>query len=99
MTFGGILLLIYGLMNTLACILMPLLSVSLDDDEFWDILIYPKLIRWLRETLSIPGTIIVTVLFTICFLPALIVDFVIYFAMLIAILLGGLFVLVFKRRD
>ena len=99
MTFWEILLLLYGIANMLGCIFLPLSCLSTAEDEFWDILIFPKLIRWLRESLNIIGTIIVTVLFTICFLPALIIDFAIYLIILIAILIGGIFVALFSRKD
>ena len=99
MTFWEILFILYGLINVISCILIPINCVSTAEDEFWDILIFPKLIRWLREGLNIIGTIIVTILFALFFLPALIVDFAIYSIMFVALLISYLFVEIFKRRD
>ena len=99
MIFWEILLLLYGIVNMLSCIFIPLNCLSTDEDEFWDILIFPKLIKWLRETLNIAGTIIVTVLFTICFFPALIIIFAVYLVYFIAILIGAIFVALFARKD
>lgn len=89
----------YVLINAIGCIFIFINCISTVEDEFWDIFVFPKLIRWLRESLNIVGTIIVTILFTICFFPALIIGFFIYLVCFIVFLIGAIFVALFARKD
>lgn len=64
-----------------------------------DCLVYPLLIRNLRERLNVAGTIIVTVLFSIVFLPAVVVYFIGLFLLALGWLLVTLFLEVFKNKE
>ena len=64
-----------------------------------DLLVYPMLVRFLREKLSILGTVIVTALFSVLFVFALILYFTLLSCFTVASLMIECFIYIFRRKD
>lgn len=69
------------------------------EDCIFDVLLYPLLVRTLREKLSKLGTVIATILFSIIFAPAVILYYLALLIVGLAALLIFCFMLIFKRKD
>ena len=87
------------IINAIVCYLIVIFSFIDSEAYKSDRLFFPKVIRGLREELSITGTIIATIIITVLFLPALLLYFMVISLIGILILLIKLFGIIFKRRD
>ena len=94
-----VLLVIWLLLNVACTFTMVISCFSQIDFTLTDYLVYPLLIRSLRERLNLTGTIIVTVLFSIVFLPAVVVYFIGLVLLALGWLLVTLFLEIFKNKE
>lgn len=94
-----VLLVIWLLLNVACAFTLVISCFSQIDFTFADCLVYPPLIRDLRERLNLTGTIIVTVLFSIVFLPAVVVYFIGLFLLVLGWLLVTVFLEIFKNKE
>lgn len=94
-----VLLVIWLLLNVACAFTLVISCYSQIDFTPTDYLVYPLLIRNLRERLNLTGTIIVTVLFSIIFLPAVVVYFIGLFLLALGWLLVTLFLEIFKNKE
>lgn len=87
------------IINAVSCYGIVIVSLIDSDTMKSNILFFPMLVRGLRESLSITGTVIATILISLFFLPAITLYYLVLAVIGVIYYLGKGFLYIFKRRD
>ncbi len=90
---------IWLLINAVACYGIIIFSIIDSEDYPMDKLFFPKVIRCLKEDLSISGIVVAMIIITLLLLPAILLYLAVISLIALIVLFIKLFIRVFRRRD